>query len=76
MDQEVTISIEQLIKYKVDSEKLEMILKLIFNSSRKCSYDDKLTIYEDNDLMTYLKIVENEKYYNKLNEYIEMEAKD
>lgn len=76
MDQEVTISIEQLIKYKVDSEKLEMILKLIFNSSRKCSYDDKLTIYEDNDLMTYLKIVENEKYYNKLNEYIEMEEKD
>lgn len=76
MDQEVTIPMEQLIKYKVDSEKLEIILKLIFNASRKYSYDDKLTIGEDNDLMTYLKIVESEKYYNKLNEYREEEAKD
>lgn len=76
MDQEVTIPMEQFIKYKVDSEKLEIILKLIFNASKKYSYDDKLTISEDNDLMTYLKIVESEKYYNKLNEYREEEAKD
>lgn len=73
MDQEITISAEKYIELKVKEEKLNVILNLIFDNCRKYSYDNQLTLNEDRDLMTYLRITEREKYYGILNEFIEAE---
>lgn len=60
-NQKIEIGINELIKLKSDSEKLENILYLIFKNTR-LGYEDKLRIDEDGDLMTYLSIVEEKNY--------------
>lgn len=60
-NQKIEIGINELIKFKSDSEKLRNILALIFNNTR-LGYDNRLKIDEDSDLMTYLSIVEEKNY--------------
>lgn len=66
MEQEITILLDEFMDLKVKEEKLNVILKLIFEKTRKYSCDDSLTLYDDRDLMTYLKITESKKYNEKL----------
>lgn len=74
MEGKTEIKIDELIKLKADSEKLKTILDLIFNNTR-LGYKDKLVIDEDNDLMTYLNIVESQKYKKKQNDLLKEKEK-
>lgn len=69
------IEIDELIRLKTDSEKLKIILDLIFNNTR-LSYKDKLKIDEDEELMTYLSIVESTLYKRKQNNLIKEKIKE
>lgn len=75
MDGKTEIKIDELIKLKADSEKLKTILELIFNNTR-LGYDEKLRINEDNDLMTYLSIVESQKYKKKQNDLLKEKGEE
>lgn len=69
------IEIDELIRLKTDSEKLKIILDLIFNNTR-LSYKDKLKIDENEELMTYLSIVESTLYKRKQNNLIKEKMKE
>lgn len=69
------IEIDELIRLKTDSEKLKIILDLIFNNTR-LSYKDKLKIDEDEELMTYLSIVESTLYKRKQNNLVKEKIKE
>lgn len=69
------IEIDELIRLKTDSEKLKIILDLIFNNTR-LSYKDKLKIDEDEELMTYLSIVESTLYKLKQNNLVKEKMKE
>lgn len=75
MEGKAEIKIDELIKLKTDSEKLKTILDLIFNNTR-LSYKDRLKIDEDEELMTYLSIVESQKYKKKQNELVKEREKE
>lgn len=75
MEGKAEIKIDELIKLKTDSEKLKTILDLIFNNTR-LNYKDKLKIDEDEELMTYLNIVESQKYKKKQNELLKEKEKE
>lgn len=69
------IEIDELIRLKTDSEKLKIILDLIFNNTR-LNYKDKLKIDEDEELMTYLSIVESTLYKLKQNNLVKEKMKE
>jgi len=76
MDEKVEMSLYSFIDLMKDKkeggkayDELNTLLNLIFNSVR-LRYDDKLTIDDCDELMTYLKIVERYKYENKQKELI------
>lgn len=69
------IEIDELIRLKTDSEKLKIILDLIFNNTR-LSYKNKLKIDEDEELMTYLSIVESTLYKRKQNNLVKEKIKE
>ncbi len=69
------IEIDELIRLKTDSEKLKIILDLIFNNTR-LNYKDKLKIDEDEELMTYLSIVESTLYKRKQNNLVKEKIKE
>lgn len=75
MEGKTEIKVDDLIKLKTDSEKLKTILDLIFNNTR-LGYKDKLRIDEDEELMTYLNIVESQKYKKKQNELLKEKEKE
>lgn len=75
MEEKTEIKIEELIKLRTDSEKLKIILDLILNHTR-LGYKDKLTINDDDDLMTYLSIVESQKYKKTQNDLLKEKKGD
>lgn len=69
MEGNITILIEDYIELRAKSEKLDVILNLIFSKASKSSYSDELYLNDtDSELRTYLKIVESQKYNERLNE--------
>jgi len=76
MDEKVEMSLDSfmdLMEDKKESDRafdeLNTLLDLIFNSVR-LRFDDKLTIDDCDELMTYLKIEESYRYENKQKELI------
>ena len=71
MIKKIAVDIEEYVDLRQQSKELENILDLIFANSRTV---DKNLLYlaSDNSLMSYLKIVENDRYLEQLEELKEL----
>lgn len=76
MEKKIEINVEDYVELRKESERYENILKLLMNNARLNADKTELWVSDTDEIMTYLSIVEETIYNNRLEELQKAETGD